>query len=780
VSDPTDLILIGLITGYVALIAVLAGRSREQFPIGLRRWMVLTLGAALLHALSLLLPADAHLRGPGADLFVGHLTPAVLSLLLGNLTLVFFTRQALRFLRLGGERAWCAAGLVWWMVQAGASVVLPELALAQDGWLGTVAEPDQWPGLVVIAGWAALIGALSPTAFIVFYRAPLPEVANRALFWAFVIPLVILGVIVGSSGTPELAEAGWLMQFAGLLAAAYSVWAYRVVDLRLLLRRLLVVGALAAITAAMFFGGLLIADEVVTGSGAQRRALLAGLAVAGALIAAPLYLLAERLVRRMIGEPAQAVAQELRRFSERVTSVVDLDALVEITEQTVKRALRVRRGGLLLVSAGPAGELHLEPALDGPGEPRTPRGHLDPASPIVAQLARWRLPLLQYDLDFRREYRAVSPQERAFFQQMRMSAYAPVIVQGRLIGVLCAGPKVSDASFTPSDLDLLLAIANQVGVALRNARLVADLRRREAEQAELNRQLSSTKEQLERLDNVKTDFVTIASHELRTPLAQLRGYNDIMEAMNEDGLLDQEQIASMTANMRRAADRLEQLITAMLDVSQLDVDAMDLHFAPVTAEGILRSAIEPLRESIDRRKLLVSARGLSSLPPFQGDMQRLVQAFRNVVLNAIKYTPDGGRIDITGRLQDDEILIAVRDSGIGIDPQNHELIFQKFFRAHDPNLHSSGTTKFMGAGPGLGLTIARGVIEGHGGRIWVESEGEDRVALPGSVFTIALPLRPPADARGVVAIDRARQAYEQRRRTRPLDALAAGIVDQAP
>lgn len=771
-TSPTELIAAGISAGYITLIAILVGRSRERFPVGLRRYMVLALGAALLHALTLFIPRDAHLRGPLTSLFIGELTPAVLSLLLGNLVIVFFARQVLRFLRVSGGRLWYAGGLTWWAVQVVASVALPGLTLGQDGWLSTAGQPDQWPSLVIVAGWGAVIGALVPVAFIVFYRAPLPEVANRALFWALLIPLVVLGVIAGNSGTPMFAEAGWLMQFAGLLAAAYSVWAYRVVDLRLLMRGLLVIGVLTAITAGIFFGGLLLADELVTGSGARRRGVMALLAVAGALMAVPLYLLAERVVRRVVGEPERAVANELRRFSERVTSVFDLDALVEITDQTLRRVLRVSRGGLLLANTGPAGEIYLEPAVDEPGEPPGRRGQIGPTSPIMAQFVRWRAPLLQYDLDFRREYRAAAVEEREFFQQMRMSAYAPVIVQGRLIGVLCAGPKVSDAAFTASDLDLLLAMANQVGVALRNARLVADLRRREAEQAELNRQLSSTKDQLERLDSVKTDFVTIASHELRTPLAQLRGYNDIMEQMNEDGLLDQEQIASMTASMRRAADRLEQLIEAMLDVSQLDVNAMDLQFTPLTADSVIRTALEPLRESIESRKLLVTARGLRNLPPFQGDMQRLVQAFRNVVLNAIKYTPDGGRIEITGRLHDDEIWIVVRDSGIGIDPANHELIFQKFFRTHDPNLHSSGTTKFMGAGPGLGLTIARGVIEGHGGRIWVESEGEDRVKLPGSTFTIALPLRPPAEVRRV-AIDRAQHARDPRRQTRPLNPVKA-------
>lgn len=770
-NDAAVLVSIGLITGYLALIAALIGRSHERFTIGLRRWMLLALGAALLQSLVTLLPDDAHREGPLAPLFVGSLNAAALGVLLGNLVIVFFTRQALRDLQVSSGRGWYYAGLAWWLAQAGACLFLPGLTLGQEGWLGTIGEPEQWPGLLVVGGWLAVGVPLSLIPFVVFYRAHLPEVANRALFWALLVPLTLLGVFVSASGTPPLTEAGRLMQFAGLVGAAYSMWAYRVVDLRGLLRNTLVIGTLATLTAIMFFGGLLAADELVTGSGARRRALIAGLAIAGALIAAPLYALAQWLVRRLIGRPERAVAQELRHFSERVTGAVELDTLVEITLRTLSRVLGVQRGSLLLVSHDTAGALLLEPALGEPGEPPGQHGRVDAASPIAAQLARWQAPLLQYDLDFGRGYRAASQAERAFFGQMRMSAYAPVVIQGRLIGVLCAGPKASDAPFTTPDLELLLAIANQVGVALRNARLVADLRRREAEQAELNRQLSSTKDQLERLDGVKTDFVTIASHELRTPLAQICGYNDIMESMNEEGLLDQEQIASMTGSLRKAANRLESLIEAMLDVSQLDVDAMDLHFTSLALDAVVRSAIEPLRESIRSRKLAVSARGLSSLPPIQGDMQRLAQALRNVALNAIKYTPDGGQIAITGQLRDDEVWITVRDSGIGIDPQFHELIFQKFFRTHDPSLHSSGTTTFLGAGPGLGLTIARGVIEAHGGRIWVESRGEDRAALPGSTFTIALPLHPPTDARRVLAFDQARQAFEQRRRTRTASAV---------
>jgi len=293
---------------------------------------------------------------------------------------------------------------------------------------------------------------------------------------------------------------------------------------------------------------------------------------------------------------------------------------------------------------------------------------------------------------------------------------------------------------------LVLSGAALIGAAY-NARLVRDLRRREAEQAELNRALHVTTEQLEHLDRVKTDFVTIASHELRTPLAQVRGYTSLIQAMIEEESVETEPLAEMTAHMEVAADRLEQIIAAMLDVSQLDVDAMNLNLEEIRLELVMRAAIEPLTEAVRLRKLMLAARGLRALPPLWGDRERLAQAFRNVVVNAVKYTPDGGRIEILGEQRGDQVLITVCDSGIGIDPAHRELIFAKFFRTQDTCHHSTGATKFMGAGPGLGLTIARGVVEAHGGRIWMESAGHDPARLPGSRFYILLPLSPPQHAR---------------------------------
>jgi len=275
-----------------------------------------------------------------------------------------------------------------------------------------------------------------------------------------------------------------------------------------------------------------------------------------------------------------------------------------------------------------------------------------------------------------------------------------------------------------------------------------ELRRLKTEIESLRLSHAAAQEQMRALDGVKTDFVTIASHELRTPLAQIRGYADILDALYESDMLDSDSLGAAIQNIRKAAERMDDLIAAMLDVSQLDVSAMNLNFAEITLENVVRMAIEPLTESIRIRKIAFAARGLKGLPPLEADSQRLVQALRNIIVNAIKFTPDGGRIEINTNLQPaaspvdkDFVLIAFTDTGVGIKPEHLELIFHKFFRGYDPSLHSSSAYSFMGAGPGLGLTIAKGVIEGHGGEIWAESSGHSVENLPGATIYVLLPLK---------------------------------------
>ncbi|MGQ9459344.1 MAG: sensor histidine kinase [Anaerolineae bacterium] len=268
----------------------------------------------------------------------------------------------------------------------------------------------------------------------------------------------------------------------------------------------------------------------------------------------------------------------------------------------------------------------------------------------------------------------------------------------------------------------------------------------EARVAEETEALEEMNRQLERLARARSDFVNIAAHELKTPLTLLRGYTDILR--EEAGALDKPRLESAMAGMDRGLARLERIVADLIDLSRIEVELLQLSFEPVAISSLVRMVLEETQEWVERRRQTVSVEGLADLPPIQGDARRLHQALLNVVSNSIKFTPDGGRIVIRGRVLGaqgavgtDFVEIVVADTGIGIAKEEQERIFEKFYRVGDVQHHSSGEYKFKGAGPGLGLPIARGIVEAHGGRIWVESEGYDEVRCPGSEFHIVLPVR---------------------------------------
>jgi signal transduction histidine kinase len=152
-------------------------------------------------------------------------------------------------------------------------------------------------------------------------------------------------------------------------------------------------------------------------------------------------------------------------------------------------------------------------------------------------------------------------------------------------------------------------------------------------------------------------------------------------------------------------------------------------------------------EATRQRRILLTEDYQENTPDIFGDISLIQKAIYHLIVNAIKYTPDGGSVSIRTSpcILDEEIPgaeITVQDTGIGIDEEHHELIFEKFYQVGSVTLHSSGKTSFKGGGPGLGLALVRGVARAHGGKVWVESSGHDETQLPGSTFHFQLPVNP--------------------------------------
>jgi signal transduction histidine kinase len=180
----------------------------------------------------------------------------------------------------------------------------------------------------------------------------------------------------------------------------------------------------------------------------------------------------------------------------------------------------------------------------------------------------------------------------------------------------------------------------------------------------------------------------------------------------------------------------------MIDVSMIDNNLLRLNFQPTQVTTMMDALNYEFEPSLRDRKLILDRKD------FEGNRQwiyvdtvRLSQAFRNLINNAIKYTPDGGTITIDGRTLPGFIEVTVADTGIGISAENQTVIFEKFGQLGRVELHSSGKTKFKGGGPGLGLPIARGILEAHGGSLWAESPGYDEKTCPGSTFHMLIPTR---------------------------------------
>jgi signal transduction histidine kinase len=265
--------------------------------------------------------------------------------------------------------------------------------------------------------------------------------------------------------------------------------------------------------------------------------------------------------------------------------------------------------------------------------------------------------------------------------------------------------------------------------------------------AYVSNQLKQVQQTLEKLDRTKSDFIAVAAHELKTPLTLIEGYAAMLRDLGESRKLQPLEVELMDG-INNGTRRLKGIIDDMIDVSLIDNNLLSLNFQPVWINRLLSVLQTELMPAVQERQQVMEIRNFpGSAEMTFGDPERLLQAMRNVLSNAVKYTPDGGRISVDGRKLPGFIEMIVHDTGIGIDPEDQSIIFDKFTRLGNIALHSSGKTKFKGGGPGLGLHIARGIIESHGGAIWVESDRHDEETLPGSTFHVLLPLRssPPDD-----------------------------------
>jgi signal transduction histidine kinase len=290
----------------------------------------------------------------------------------------------------------------------------------------------------------------------------------------------------------------------------------------------------------------------------------------------------------------------------------------------------------------------------------------------------------------------------------------PMRVREEVIGVLEAlnkKPGVDEGRFDEEDVRRLTILAAQAAVAIENARLIEALQK--------------ALDDLDRLDKLKSDFIAIASHELRTPLGVILGYASFLKDEAEG------EVGEHADQVLNSALRMRNLIEDMANLTHVKTED-DFNAELVTINSIMREAQQDMAE-------LAEAKGqafIVDVPVEQieinADRPKLVLALTNVLNNAVKFTPGGGVITLGAESKKGEVWLMVKDTGTGLAASELDRIFDQFYQVEDHMTRRHG-------GLGLGLAIAKAIVEKHEGRIWVESQGLGR----GSTFYLGLPLAYP-------------------------------------
>jgi signal transduction histidine kinase len=286
----------------------------------------------------------------------------------------------------------------------------------------------------------------------------------------------------------------------------------------------------------------------------------------------------------------------------------------------------------------------------------------------------------------------------------------PLVRENHLLGGLTVIRKATGA-FAPEVIELLRTFATQSALAIQNARLF--------------REIESKGRQLAAASQHKSEFLANMSHELRTPLNAIIGYSEMLQEEAQD--LHQDSFIPDLEKINSAAKHQLSLINDILDLSKIEAGRMELELTDFHLPTAIDNALTLVRERAARRGITLQATVDSRLSDVRADERKIKQVVLNLLSNSIKFTPEGGRIEVQAIPVDGSVEVSVTDTGVGIAPEDQNTVFEEFRQV--------GVSTAKQEGTGLGLTLCRKFVELHGGKIWVKSQ----VGV-GSTFTFTIPV----------------------------------------
>ncbi len=429
-------------------------------------------------------------------------------------------------------------------------------------------------------------------------RSRQPLLRNRLNYWTPVFLLIILNDVLIFIGTPL---PGNPIRLGAAVLATFIIVTHDPPDLREVARRVMTYVITTIVIVSFYIVGFTASQTVFNALPNYNPLLVgAGIALLLSFIFTPLLSMVRNGVNRWLNIREFRPSYTLHAYSEQISNILDMQKLANVAVGLIIEAMDISRGFLFLVDSEvtpEAKKIYLLRAVRNQGERQIRTLRLDSDHPVTKQLLQEQRPLLQYDLDLLPIYRPLTSAEREWFNHLEAEVYLPIFSKREWIGMLALGAKISGNRYSEDDLVTLSALAGQTAVALENARLVENLMQLNTELRQAYRALDKANRDLERLDQTKSDFISIASHELRTPLTTIIGYT---EMLLEDRTFPHD-VHDMLKGISKGTRRLHEIMDSMFDIAQIDTRTMQLHLVPIDTANLIKEVSNGLQKSFQER-----------------------------------------------------------------------------------------------------------------------------------------------------------------------------------
>lgn len=569
-------------------------------------------------------------------------------------------------------------------------------------------------------GYAPIIGPLffpwvacvyAPYVFgffrlITFVRtAPSYNDRNRALY-------IIIGTSIGFVGaTTDYLAALSLFPYPGgiignllfALIATVAVVRLKLLDMRLMLRRGLGYLLVVIIIVVPYLSVVVLINRMTRFHDYSIYVNVALLLLLAAILY-PLLRLSQELMGKLFYQKRYDYFQALRRFSQEASSILNIDEVNSSLVRMVGLAMETDKVYLMLLSPGKGMFSTVPPA------PQEFVWNGD--SPLATELKRRNEALNWEELQSNPHLQALTEGERESLDRMEAELVVPLKTENNLAGVLVLGPSKSGQPYGQEEIKLLMEVATQVAIAIENAQLYGQEKARVSE--------------LQHLDQLKSDFFLAVAHHLKTPITVIKASLGMLEEVEE--IKRDDRYWRLVGSISRGAQSLEREITELLEFLKIRTASVELDPQPMDLKEFLINTSTELLPALGRKNQNLEFDLPDQFPRIMLDAKCLERIFFNLLTNAHKFAPSGSEIKVSLKQGNGELMIAVKDDGPGIPPNEQTRIFEAYYQI-------KGSAAAAAGGSGLGLAICKSLIELQGGRIWVESnEGK------GSVFSFSLPL----------------------------------------